>query len=178
MLLLDNGFYSQNWVVQLSRKIPPWKIPHWIQQQHVVNLILFFYTIKETFRSLEIFGLPRTIEASLKLPAGAGNLLPVTCGNSRQPLPDKKFCLRQKRVLHAEQITCGLCKKIYTPNLKSWGNTEDHSFWEHQSKCFRLKFKILFSYLSVQMLNECFCSIWLEMIRLKEYAEFLLWIRP
>ena len=54
----------------------------------VVNLVkLFGKGQKETFLRLIIFGLARRLEASRNLPAGAGNLWPVTSGNSRQSLP-------------------------------------------------------------------------------------------
>ena len=46
---------------------------------------------KETFLGINISGLPCTLNASLKLPAGASNLPPVTCGNCEQSIPAKNF---------------------------------------------------------------------------------------
>ena len=53
--------------------------------------------------SLRTSAVSRTIQASRKLPAGAGKFPPVTCGNRRQSLPAeifacirRYFCLRNK----------------------------------------------------------------------------------
>ena len=91
-MLLDNGRNSQAWTVQLFWIESIWKVYHWLQRQQVVTLVNLFGTgWKETSIGFKKSAPTRTIEASRKLPAGAGKFPPVVCENSRQSLPAEIF---------------------------------------------------------------------------------------
>ena len=108
------GFIFGQRIVQTTMSSPPlwhknqsWSIHQTFQQQQVVNMIpLIDSEKKETFQNLKISALTRKIEASLKIPAGAGNLPPLTCGNCRQSLPAKIFvCVRKKFYMPNKLLT-------------------------------------------------------------------------
>ena len=94
---LFNQLFFGQWIGQPTMSSPLFSrkkiiLRDTLQAQQVFNLVrLFDIGEKETFLGLTISGLARTIEVSRKFLAGAGNLSPVTSGNSRQLLRAENF---------------------------------------------------------------------------------------
>ena len=93
MLFLDKGLKRHQWTVRIFLEQNHfWRVYLWLQRQQAVTLVkMFGARWKQTPLGLIKSAWTRRIKTSNELPAGAGKIPPITCGNRTQSLPAEIF---------------------------------------------------------------------------------------